>query len=159
MRTLPVSCDTAIHLQSLSFPTASPRVMAAERTFWEKATAAHVFCLEGRLRGERYSRHWYDLARLDEAGLATEALADPDLGLAVAHRKNCFFRAKDAAGHPIDYVEAIEGGLRLVPERAARDALADDYGRMVTAGLLEVSAPSFDDVMRRCRDLEESANR
>ena len=55
--------------------------------------------------------------------------------------KNCFFRAKDAAGHPIDYVEAIEGGLRLVPEHAARDALADDYGRMVTAGLLEVVRP------------------
>jgi len=37
-------------------------VLAAERTFWEKATAAHVYCLQGRLRGERYSRHWYDLA-------------------------------------------------------------------------------------------------
>ncbi len=159
VRTLPVSCDAAIHLPSLSFPAASPRVMAAERTFWEKATAAHVFCLEGRLRGERYSRHWYDLARLDEAGLATQALADPGLGRAVAHHKNCFFRVKDTSGRPIDYVEAIEGVLRLVPEHTARDALADDYGRMVAAGLLEVSAPSFDDVMRRCRDLEKRANR
>jgi len=159
VRNLPVSCDAAIHLPSLSFPTANPRVMAAERTFWEKATAAHVFCLEGRLRGERYSRHWYDLARLDEVGLATQALADPDLGRVVAHHKNSFFRVKDASGRPIDYVEAIEGGLRLVPERAALDALADDYGRMLTAGLLEVSAPSFDDVMRRCRDLEKRANR
>ena len=26
--------------------------MHVERTFWEKATAAHVFCLQARLRGE-----------------------------------------------------------------------------------------------------------
>jgi hypothetical protein len=38
--------------------------MTAERTFWEKANAAHVYCLQGRLRGERYCRHWYDLAAL-----------------------------------------------------------------------------------------------
>ena len=26
------------------------RVMHAERTFWEKATAAHVYCVQGRMR-------------------------------------------------------------------------------------------------------------
>ena len=39
-----------------------------ERTFWEKATAAHVYCAQGRLRGDRFSRHWHDLSRLDAAG-------------------------------------------------------------------------------------------
>ena len=159
MRIVPIGCDAAIHLPSLSFPAVRPRVMAAERTFWEKATAAHVFCMQGRLRGERYARHWHDLARLDEAGLAATALADPDLSRVVARHKSWFFPAQDASGFPIDYMQAINGGLRLVPERAALDALADDYGRMVTAGLLEASAPSFDDVMRRCRDLEKRANR
>jgi hypothetical protein len=60
-----IVCDASAHLENLIFPTARPRVMTAERTFWEKATAIHVFCLEGRLRGERYSRHWHDLTRLD----------------------------------------------------------------------------------------------
>jgi len=41
----------------VSFPIASPLVMTVARTFWEKATAAHVFCRQGRVRG--------DLARLD----------------------------------------------------------------------------------------------
>jgi len=27
----------------VTFPTATPRVMHAERTFWEKATAIHLF--------------------------------------------------------------------------------------------------------------------
>lgn len=60
----PVTCDMAAVIDGIQFPAARPLVMAAERTFWEKATAAHVCCLQGRLRGERYSRHWYDLAAL-----------------------------------------------------------------------------------------------
>lgn len=59
-----VACDIAPEIEGVTFPVAQPLVMAAERTFWEKATAAHVYCLQGRLRGERYSRHWYDLAAI-----------------------------------------------------------------------------------------------
>lgn len=45
--------------------------MRPERTFWEKATAVHVFCQQGEFRGgERFSRHWHDLVRLDHAGVA-----------------------------------------------------------------------------------------
>lgn len=50
----PVACDIAPEIEGVTFPVAQPLVMAAERTFWEKATAAHVYCLQGRLRGERY---------------------------------------------------------------------------------------------------------
>nr|BAN09654.1 conserved hypothetical protein [Mesorhizobium loti NZP2037] len=30
--------------------------------FWEKATAIHVFCLQERRRGDRFARHWHDVA-------------------------------------------------------------------------------------------------
>ena len=39
-----VACDAEPHLPDIVFPTANPSVMLAERTFWEKATAIHVFC-------------------------------------------------------------------------------------------------------------------
>ena len=55
------SCDAAGLIDGLIFPTARPRVMHAERTFWEKATAIHVFCLQERLRGDRFARHWHDV--------------------------------------------------------------------------------------------------
>lgn len=71
-----VHCDVAEHVPSISFPTASPRVMCVERTFWEKATAVHVFCEGGKLRGTRFSRHWYDIAQLDSAGHVESALRD-----------------------------------------------------------------------------------
>ena len=46
-----IRCDAAEHLQGVEFPTATPQVMRAERTFWEKATAIHVFCAQGEFRG------------------------------------------------------------------------------------------------------------
>ena len=41
---LPVACDLADIIQEIQFPKAEPRVLKMERTFWEKATAIHVFC-------------------------------------------------------------------------------------------------------------------
>lgn len=154
-----VTCDAAPHLPTLVFPSATPRVTDAERTFWEKATAIHVFCLEGRLRGERYARHWYDLVRLDDAGIAARALADRTLADAVALHKQWFFSARDMHGEKIRYESAVRGGLRLVPAGSALASLEDDYGRMVDAGLLEeTDPPSFTALMQRCGELERQAN-
>ena len=95
----PVACDIAPEIESGIFPTAQPLVMVAERTFWEKATAAHVYCLQGRLRGERYSRHWYDLAAIAKTAYFAAACAKPDLAKAVAEHKSVFFAEKKCGGH------------------------------------------------------------
>lgn len=80
-----VTCDAAAHLPGVAFPTAIALTMRPERTFWEKATAIHVFCLGGRLRvDDRVSRHWHDVVALDQAGYAATAIADPALRTAVA---------------------------------------------------------------------------
>jgi hypothetical protein len=65
-----------------------------KRTFWEKATAVHVYCANGN-GGDRYSRHGHDLMRLDDAGHAQEALDDCELAAEVAEFKGKFFREKD----------------------------------------------------------------
>lgn len=156
--TRPVVCDAAPHLAELNFPIASPRVMRIERTFWEKATAIHVFCLQGRFRGaDRFARHWHDVARLGEAGHAARALADVEIAAAVARHKSLFFAEKGAEGQLIDYTAAIAGDLRLVPEGAARDLLAEDYRRMVEDGLLLDEAEPFDVLLQRCGEIEEQA--
>ena len=73
----PVACDAAPHLPDVSFPSATSQVMRPERTFWEKATAIHVFCAQGSFRGGgRYARHWHDVTRLDAAGFADSAAKD-----------------------------------------------------------------------------------
>jgi len=154
-----VACDASGLVENVVFPTARPRVMHAERTFWEKATAIHVFCLQERLRGERFARHWHDVVRLDEAGFAETAFADRNLADAVARHKAMFFAEKAADRESIDYVAAVNGGLRLVPAGEALKALGDDYARMIDDGLLLDDAESFEALMARCADIAERANR
>ncbi len=152
-----VKCDAAEFVPELSFPTASPRVMRVERTFWEKATAIHVLCSGGKLRGERFSRHWYDLVQLDKAKHVEAALADRALALEVAKHKSAFFEEK-VAGKPIDYRKAVTGGLRLVPEGDILAALQDDYQKMVADGLLLDADEPFAELLECCRQIESRAN-
>ena len=155
---LPVECDAAPFLPDLAFPGTDPRTMLAERTFWEKATAVHVFCRQQRRRGERLSRHWHDLARLDEAGIAASALADRTLAHSVARHKSMFFSENDARGQRIDYEAAVSGGLRLVPTGAALAELDDDYARMLADRMLLDEGEPFDALMERCAEIEARAN-
>jgi Nucleotidyl transferase AbiEii toxin, Type IV TA system len=154
-----VVCDAAQYLEALEFPTAKPKTMKAERTFWEKATAIHVFCVQGKLKGERFARHWYDLVRLDDAGIAERALKDRKLAAIVAEHKSWFFLEKDAAGSVIDYRAAVGGALKLVPEGETRTVLEQDYKRMVDDGLLLDALDTFDELMRRCAQIEARANK
>jgi Nucleotidyl transferase AbiEii toxin, Type IV TA system len=101
-----IVCDAAAHLPDVEFPTAKPRVMLPKRTFWEKTTAIHVFCAQG-LEGDRLSRHWYDIVRLDDKGIAQEAFDDAALAKEVADWKAKFFRARDGDGNPINYHAAV----------------------------------------------------
>lgn len=153
-----VTCDAAGLVDGVVFPTARPRVMHAERTFWEKATAIHVFCLQERLRGDRFARHWHDVVRLDEAGFAAAAFADRELANAVARHKAMFFAEKAADRSQIDYASAVNGGLQLVPAGDGAKALAEDYARMIDDGLLLDEAEPFETLMERCADITARAN-
>jgi hypothetical protein len=154
-----IVCDAAGLVPGVDFPAAKPRVMHAERTFWEKATAIHVFCLQERLRGDRFSRHWHDVVRLDDAGIAGTAMADRALAEAVARHKSMFFAEKAADRTMIDYAVAIGGGLLLTPRSEGLRALESDYGRMVEDGLLMDDAEPFEALMARCADIADRANR
>jgi len=154
-----VTCDAATHVSELVFPSAIPATMRPERTFWEKATAIHVFCLGGKLRGDdRVSRHWHDVVALDQAGHAATAIADRALATMVARHKNAFFRERDGGGAYIDYAVAVGGGLQLVPEGDRLTLLAGDYKRMVADGLLFSTPPPFSLLLAVCQHIEDRAN-
>jgi len=154
-----IRCDAAAHLRGVEFPTAMPQVMRAERTFWEKATAIHVFCVQGAFRGgDRFSRHWHDVTRLDAAGFAEAAIADKALAHAVADHKSAFFAEKNAFGDVIDYHAAVSGGLQLVPADDALAKLAADYQHMVDDGLFLDDVEPIEALLDRCRAIQEKAN-
>lgn len=154
-----IRCDAAEHLQGVEFPTATPQVMRAERTFWEKATAIHVFCAQGEFRGgDRFARHWHDVTRLDAAGFADAAIADKALAQAVADHKSVFFAEKNTQGDVIDYHLAVSGGLQLVPDDGALAKLATDYQHMVDDGLFLDDAEPFESLLERCKTIQQKAN-
>lgn len=153
-----VTCDMAECLPDLTFPVAFPQVMSVSRTFWEKATAAHVFCAQGRIRGGRYARHWHDLAAIARSSHFTAAIADHEVAIAVARHKSHFFIEKDASGQIIDYVAAATGKLSIVPEKNARAALAEDYAAMLADEIMLGDALPFDELLEACADLEAKAN-
>ena len=70
-----------------------------------------------------------------------------------------YFVEKDAGGKTIDYLAAVSGSLRLVPEGASRGALAEDFLAMREDGLLSSNTPGFDSIMETCADIEGKLNR
>ena len=70
------------------------RVLAAERTFWEKACLLHeeTFRPADKPRKLRMARHYYDLWCLLRAGVGERALADTALFQRVAEHREIFFR-------------------------------------------------------------------
>lgn len=155
---MPVACDMDGRVEGVTFPSASPWVMSVARTFWEKATAAHVYCAQGRIRSERYARHWHDLAAIMRSTHFGAVIGDRAVARAVAEHKSCFFSEKDAAGEVIDYFGAVEGALQIEPLGAAREALASDYASMLEDEVMVGNAMPFDQLMQACAEVAARAN-
>lgn len=99
----------------------------AKRTFWEKATILHqeAHRAQDRPMQPRYSRHYYDLAWLAQAGVKEEALADLALLDEVVAFKQRFYPSAWAC-----YEQAVPGSLRLVPPAFRLPELEKDFAAM-----------------------------
>ncbi|MDR0355058.1 MAG: nucleotidyl transferase AbiEii/AbiGii toxin family protein [Deltaproteobacteria bacterium] len=155
---LPVICDLAPFVPEIMFPHAHLRVMKMERTFWEKATAIHVFCRHAKIRGSRFARHWHDLLQLAATERIQNSLLDKSWLEQVVRHKTMFFQEKDPTGTAIDYRECLNGQLCLVPDGIEREALRDDYCNMVQDGIFFTEAPEFDVILDKCAHLQEKIN-
>jgi len=129
------------------------RVLAARRTFWEKATILHAEFHRplDKEPGERLSRHYSDLAQMAGTEVETQALADLALLARVRTHKAAFYTAPWAS-----YGTAEPGTLRLVPRPERLAGLRSDYrgmGPMFFGPVLP-----FDAMMERIAALEERVN-
>ena len=141
--------------ETVNFQGAQPDVLAAERTFWEKATLIHVECNRkaARANAERMVRHWSDLAMLAQDAIGARALADRALLESVVKHKTVFFDASYA-----NYPACLEGGLRLIPEEPLLGALKADLKSMIDAGMFFGETPVFEDIIGTLADLEKRIN-
>lgn len=127
--------------------------LAAERTFWEKATLLHKWyhAAEGKQLRDRQSRHYYDLYRLYLSPFGQNALGDLPLLESVANHKRVFFA--QAWAH---YELAKPGTLRLVPPSARLKDLERDYRAM--GQMIFGTPPPFAELMKTLEELEQKIN-
>lgn len=140
-----------------SFPDALPEseiafsTLAAERTFWEKATILHSLNHGVRLR-DRMSRHYYDTYMLAQKGVAESALRDPALLENVVRNKSLLWRDAKAS-----YDTAKIGSLKILPNTDALPVLKKDYAAM--SDMFMGATPDFDDMMSCLANLETFINK
>ena len=130
-------------------------VLAAQRTFWEKATALHAEAHRpaDSATPQYFSRHYYDLAMLLDTEEGKAAASDVDLLVTVAKYKAIFFRSGWAT-----YDTARPGTLRLLPSEARIKDLRADY-RAMAPMMFDESPPPFDEILAKVAVLEETVNK
>ena len=138
---------------ALDEPQTSVKTLAAERTFWEKATILHALAHRDPAKplGDRQSRHYADLASLANSTVKASALADLSLLKAVAQHKSIFFAAAWA-----QYGAARPGSLKLSPPPELQRVLRRDYDTMREMFFHE-PAP-FGEMMTQIAALEAEIN-
>lgn len=129
---------------------ATVQALAAERTFWEKATLLHAEYHRDPAQAmpARYARHYHDMARLAESEIAGTALADIELRKRVVAHKTVYFRSAWAR-----YDLAKPGTFRLVPPKERFGELEKDHDSMQE--MFFSPPPPLSDVIQTLSALEE----
>ena len=129
------------------------KVLAVERTFWEKATILHAEFHRPADKAipERFSRHYGDFYELIHKGVSKSATTKLDLLARVAEHKNLFFKSSWAK-----YGEAVKGTLRVAPPEHRLKGLRDDYAKMQQMFFGE--QPNFDKIIALLKQWESDFN-
>ena len=135
--------------------TKIPSVVAAQRTFWEKATILHMLHHQpaDKPMTPRMARHYYDTFRLAEHQLGREALNDTDLLAEVVEHKQRFFPCAWAR-----YDLAMPGALCLAPAKHRFSILRQDYAVMAEEMMFD-EVPEFDVMIEGLKQIESEINR
>jgi len=139
--------------QGFKEPNCAVKVLAVERTFWEKATILHAEFHRpaDKAMPERFSRHYCDFHELVRKGVAVTATAKLELLARVAEHKHLFFKSSWAK-----YGEATKGTLRIAPPEERVKALRNDYAKMQQMFFGE--PPEFDAIMAQLQRWEREFN-
>ena len=139
--------------EALSNAQARVRVLAATRTFWEKATILHMLHHHPSDKNiaPPMSRHYYDVFRLSQCPVWEQALDAMDILKRVAVFKGVFFKAGWAR-----YDEARTGKLRLIPNKQIIGPLIRDYTTMQPMFFRE--PPPFEEILAHLPELENRIN-
>lgn len=130
----------------------------AARTFWDKILIAHGlrrwYERRGDLRqkGQRVSRHYYDLHCLLGSEIGRTALADRGLGSDCVRHARTFFDRTD-----FGLAAAVPGTFAIAPVDGMIDALRRDYAN--TTAMIFGAAPQFEEILASAAQIEAIINK
>ena len=152
-----VTAYIADELPGWSFKAGSIRVIAPERTYWEKLLILHGthcgFRDQGRVPKDsnRISRHYYDAAMITATEVGRSALAD--IGLLDAVRDHNLVAFPQAWKR---FKEAVPGSIRLAPQIGLREVIERDYQAM--QGMILGDPPDFEWITEQLQHAEAVIN-
>ncbi len=138
----------ADELTDWSFNVRDLRIIAPERTYWEKLLILHgLHCghrdeLRVPTDRDRISRHYYDAAMITANEIGRSALSNIDMLEAVRSHNLIAFQQVWRR-----FDEAVPGSIRFVPQAELRTAIESDYQAM--EGMILGDAPTFEWVLEQ----------
>lgn len=135
-------------------PACTVSALLPERTFWEKVMLLHeeLFRPPDRIRRPRMARHYYDVWRLIEAGVAAKAAADLTLFNQVAAHRRVYFK------HGwVNYGTLKRGSIQMVPRSEQVDDWRRDYSAM-RGEMFLATPPAFDAILARIELFQSEFN-
>lgn len=125
-----------------------------QRTFLEKLFLLHEEFAKpsGEIRIERMSRHLYDIHRIMQTDIASDALSDDNLYDSVIEHRRKFIGLKG-----FDYDTLRRPSLKIVPTGEIRERWENDYKNTVL-NMVMGPAPSFEEIIIELEDLNERIN-
>lgn len=137
--------------ETFAEPTCPVVAIAAERTFWEKATILHQQAHRNSVMPPRYSRHYYDLHQLAHSPIKDTALHEWNLLKNVVAFKQRFYPCAWA-----NYEAARPGTFKLIPGAQHHRDLEKDYEAMRV--MIFGDVPPFARIIETLAGLEEEIN-
>ncbi|NML36891.1 nucleotidyl transferase AbiEii/AbiGii toxin family protein [Chitinophaga sp. G-6-1-13] len=120
-------------------------VVVPRKTFLEKAFLLNEEFIKPdirKIRTERMSRHFYDMIKMDHAGVVDEALADNELYSTIQRHRKHYSRLR----HMGNYTSLNRENISFIPPLHLRDAYKNDYLYM-TDHMLYGQTPDFSAVL------------
>lgn len=128
------------------------RVVAAERTFWDKVALLHEEGFRPNGPRPRLARHYYDIWRMHGAGVADKAMSAAGLFEQVAEHRRTYFPLRREVQDGL-----VRGRVRLIPDERRMPDWREDFEAMRET-MFFGEVPSFDRIIEELREVERRIN-
>lgn len=135
--------------KAVDIPTVLP-----SRTFLEKIFLLHeIFQKDGKITGERMSRHLYDISRLMDTDHAEIALNDKELYQTIVKHREKLNRISG-----VDYANHTPSKIKFIPPIEHHKEWEKDYQSMQES-MIHGDSPSFNKLIQKLEGLQSRINK